>query len=89
MTDQHNLDDAELVTVAECDLESTAAIYVSILKDAGIKAVATGGFTAGFRAEAPGLVHVRTLDCDAERAKKILAEVEPLDEAGPSNDGDD
>lgn len=81
MTDeQHNLDDAKLVTVMECYSESSAAILVSILQDAGIRAVATGGFTAGFRAEAPGLVHVRTLEDDAERAKQVLAEVKPLEE---------
>ena len=76
MTDEsHNLDNAKLVTVAERSTESAATILVSILKDAGIRAVATGGFTAGFRAEAPGLVSVQTLEEDAERAKQVIAEV--------------
>ncbi|MGI9472749.1 MAG: putative signal transducing protein [Rubripirellula sp.] len=89
MTDEkHNLDDTKLVTVAECYSESSATILVSVLQDAGIRAVATGGFTAGFRAEAPGLVRVRTLEFDAERAKQVIAEVKPLEESDTKDDSE-
>lgn len=70
-----NLDDENLVTVAQRPDEGGAAIIVSVLADEGIKAVATGGFTAGFRAEAPGWVQVKTLQRDADRAKQIIAEI--------------
>jgi hypothetical protein len=86
-----NLDDAKLVTVAERPSEGGAAVLVAVLQDAGIRAVATGGFTAGFRAEAPGWVRVQTLERDAEQARKILAEIkmerpEALDESEPSSE---
>lgn len=64
-----------LVTVAERSTEAEASILVSVLNDEGIRAVATGGFTAGFRAEAPGWVAVKTLESDAERARQIIAEL--------------
>ena len=79
MADEHNesddLNEAKLVTVAERTSEVAASILVSVLQDEGIKAIATGGFTAGFRAEAPGMVRVQTLERDAERARQILAEL--------------
>ena len=73
--DDQNLDDAKLVTVAERPTEVGAAIIVAVLKDAGIRAVATGGFTAGFRAEAPGWVRVQTWEDDAKRAREVIAEI--------------
>ena len=76
--ESHEMDDAKLVTVAERDLESTALILVSVLKDAGIRAIATGGFTAGFRAEAPGVVKVQTFEVDAERARQVISEIREL-----------
>ena len=76
MTDkQQDLNDSKLVTVAERSTEVAASILVSVLQDEGIKAVAIGGFTAGFRAEAPGIVRVQTFEADAERAKQIIAEL--------------
>ena len=72
------MDDARLVTVAEHDLESAALILVTVLKDAGIRAIATGGFTAGFRAEAPGVVKVQTFEVDAERARQVISEIRAL-----------
>ena len=72
-----DLRDAELVTVASCATEINATIFVSALADAGIRAVAMGGWTSSFRAEAPGDVLVQTLECDAERAKEILSELKP------------
>lgn len=76
MTDQEtNRDSESLVTVAERADELSAAILVSVLEDEGIRAVSTGGFTSGFRAEAPGMVKVRTFEGDAKRAKAIIAEL--------------
>jgi hypothetical protein len=73
--DADNLDNAKLETVAERGSEVAATVLVSVLRDAGIRAVATGGFTAGFRAEAPGIVRVQTLESDAERAREIIAQI--------------
>ena len=80
--DAKNLNAAKLVTVAERTSEMSATILVSVLKDAGIRAVATGGFTSGFRAEAPGMVKVQTLEADAERARQVISEIkmEPIEE---------
>lgn len=75
-----DLDSNELVIVAERATEVAAKILVSVLADAGIKAVAVGGFTAGFRAEAPGYVQVKTLDKDALKARKIIDEIEEVGE---------
>jgi len=76
----NELNEAKLVTVAQRPTEQQAAVLVSVLEDEKIRAVATGGFTAGFVAEAPGWVSVQTLEADAERAKQILAELKPLAE---------
>ncbi|MEL6108622.1 MAG: DUF2007 domain-containing protein [Planctomycetota bacterium] len=78
--DPERLDGHKLVTIAERTSESAASILVAVLQDEGIQAVATGGFTAGFRAEAPGVVRVQTLERDAERAVAILAELERVEE---------
>ena len=80
MTDEaESLDDQKLVTVAQRPTEQLAAILVAALADEGIRAVATGGFTAGFVAEAPGWVSVQTLEADAERAKRIISELKAED----------
>lgn len=70
----NNLDSAKLVTVAERPDDLSASILISLLQEEGIRAMATGGFTSGFRAEAPGMVAVKTIESDAERAKQIIAE---------------
>lgn len=78
--DRQDFDDRdELVTVAERPSEIGATVLVNVLADEGIRAVAVGGFTAGFRAEAPGWVQVKTFARDAERARKIIAEVRQVD----------
>ncbi|MCO8122939.1 DUF2007 domain-containing protein [Stieleria sp. TO1_6] len=79
MNPSENLDEAKLETVAERSSEVAATILVSVLKDAGIRAIATGGFTSGFRAEAPGVVRIQTLESDAERARQVIAEIEPVE----------
>ena len=75
MSESNKLDDARLVTVAERPTEVAASILIAALQDAGIRAIATGGFTAGFRAEAPGSVRVQTFESDADRAREIIAEL--------------
>lgn len=70
--------DDHLVTVAERPTETAALILVSVLADEGIRAVAVGGFTAGFRAEAPGWVQVKTFSREAVRAREIIAEIRPM-----------
>lgn len=74
-SDDINLDEAKLVTVAERPTEVGAAVVVAVLKDAGIRSVATGGFTAGFVAEAPGWVRVQTFERDAEKAREIISQI--------------
>ena len=76
----NELNDESLVTVAERSTEVAAKLLVSLLVEQGIRAVAVGGFTAGFRAEAPGWVQVKTMEADADRARQLIAEVEEVDE---------
>ena len=83
-----NLDQEKLVEVATRPTETEATILVSVLKDAGIKAVAMGGFTAGFRAEAPGWVSVKTFEKDAQRAKQVLSELKMHPAEWPDEDVD-
>ena len=61
--------------------EAQAALIVAALEDRGVQAQATGGFTSGFRAEAPGDVRVLVRECDFERARKALHDIE----AGPAD----
>ncbi|WP_146577667.1 putative signal transducing protein [Neorhodopirellula pilleata] len=67
-----------LEVVAERSTEVAASVLVNVLADEGIRAVAVGGFTAGFRAEAPGWVQVKTFERDAERARQIIAELKKI-----------
>ncbi len=69
----------EVVTSVRTDVE--AAAIVSALAARGIEASTTGGYTAGFRAEAPGRVNVIVKYVDLHRAKIALAEIEQ-DQAG-------
>ncbi|TWU62929.1 MULTISPECIES: putative signal transducing protein [Crateriforma] len=76
----NDLNQERLVTVAERSTEVAANILVSVLAENGIRAIATGGFTAGFRAEAPGWVQVKTLEDQADRARELIAEIEEVEE---------
>jgi hypothetical protein len=60
--------------VARVPTEFEAAVIVSALEAAGIKAMAVGGPTAGFRAEAPGDVAVVVPENEAEQAEVVLVE---------------
>ncbi len=70
-----NLDNAHLVTVAERPDEMSASIVVSVLRDEGIRAISTGEFTSGFRAEAPGMVQIKVFEEDAARAQQVISEI--------------
>lgn len=60
---------AELMRVPN---EMEAAIVVNALSDNGIQATATGGFTSGFKAEAPGDVQIYVRQGDLRAARQIL-----------------
>jgi Putative prokaryotic signal transducing protein len=70
-----NLDDENLVKLTTVPGEFEATAIVSALEAEGIKARTVGGFTAGFRAEAPGGVSVVVLEDDLPRAKQIFADL--------------
>ena len=52
--------------------EFDASLLMEELADNGIHANSVGGHTSGFRAEAPGEVHVVVRNEDLERAKEVL-----------------
>ena len=53
--------------------EAEAALIVAALANHGIRAVASGAYTSGFRAEAPGDVSVFVESADLDRAKEVMA----------------
>jgi len=59
------------VILCEFDTELQATALLAELQAGGIDASTTGGFTAGFRAETPGLVQVVVRQKDLVRAKAI------------------
>jgi Putative prokaryotic signal transducing protein len=56
--------------------EAEAGILVAALAERGIRAVSSGSYTSGFRAEAPGDVSVLVEEMDLERAKAALKEIQ-------------
>jgi hypothetical protein len=70
-----NLDDENLSRLTTVPGEFEATAIVSALEAEGIRATTVGGFTAGFRAHAPGSVSVMVLEDDLPRAKQILDEL--------------
>lgn len=56
--------------------EIEAAAIVTALAEYGVKATATGGYTSGFKAEAPGGVNVIVANADLDRARQALAEIQ-------------
>ncbi len=62
----------DLERLIDVQNEMEAAAIVNELQEAGIRAVADGDFTAGFRAEAPGSVHVRVRQADLGKAQELL-----------------
>ncbi len=79
-----------LATLATVSTDVEAQLLVNLLNDHGIAAVATGGFTIQFRAEAPGVARVLVKQDDLSVARSVLAErdrehsLEPPDENAAS-----
>lgn len=63
-----------LKVLASVPTEMEADVIVAALDARGIEATATGGFTSGFKAEAPGMVKVLVKSDDLETARQALAE---------------
>ena len=55
--------------------EIEAGAVVNALAEYGLKALAVGDYTAGFKAEAPGLVSVLVKRTDLARAQEFLAQM--------------
>ena len=70
-TDPNN---PEVLTSVSSDVE--AAAIVNALAERGIKASAVGGYTSGFRAEAPGDIRVVVRRANLDAATQALAELE-------------
>ncbi len=69
-------DDSErLQVLLSVPSEVEAAAIVTALAEHGIEASATGGYTSGFKAEAPGDVKVLVRHADFDRARRALAEI--------------
>ncbi len=62
------------IVLATYPTEIWASMLVAKLRDEGIFTEMSGALTAGFRAEAPGGVHVLVRTRDAKRAGEILEE---------------
>ena len=72
-------DDPVVVTTATS--EPMAAILIAQLQGEGIEAQMAGEYTSGFRAEAPGGVQILVHASDAERAREILEQAPPVNDA--------
>ena len=66
----------EQVVLARVLNEMDAQPIVAALDAAKIPATMTGGFTAGFIAEAPGDIQIRVFQHDLDAANKILEQFE-------------
>jgi hypothetical protein len=55
--------------------EIEAADIVTALSSYDVEASTVGGFTSGFKAEAPGNVQILVRRSDLDRAKRALAEI--------------
>lgn len=64
------------VEVAKVPTDIEAASVVTLLESQGVKATATGSYTSGFRAEAPGWVAVVVRQEDRARAEAILKDAD-------------
>ena len=69
----HDDNAPEVLVSVPSDVEATAIVVALGARD--IKATTTGGFTAGFRAEAPGQVNVIVRRGDLESARQALEEI--------------
>lgn len=64
------------VVLVSLPTESEGAMVVAWLGERDILAMLEGGFTAGFRAEAPGFVKVLVRERDLDQARQALQEYE-------------
>ena len=63
-------------TLLSVDNEVEAASIVSALADYGVGASTVGGFTSGYKAEAPGSINILVRRSDLDRARLALAEIQ-------------
>ncbi len=79
---------SKIVTLTSCASEIEAASIVALLADNGIHAEASGVYTSGMRAEAPGEVKILVVEDNLEEARRILAESHEnaLDDDGNGDD---
>ena len=66
----------DVTTLVQVTTEIEAEAIAAALEDHDIRAETAGGYTAGFRAEAPGMVRVLVRSEDYERAKVALKEIQ-------------
>lgn len=67
----------KMIPLTSRPTEPLAAMIAGALRDAGIRAVLTGQYTAGFRAEAPGWVTIHVLERDRTAAEQVLGQLDP------------
>lgn len=77
-------DSERMIRITSRPTEPEAAIVVGALEDAGIRAVMSGQYSAGFKAEAPGWVAISIFEKDRQAAEEVLANIgseerEPID----------
>lgn len=70
-----NVDPQNLEVLVSVPNEIEAAAILNALQEHGIKAVASGGYTSGFKAEAPGEVKVLVKHGDTDRAQTLLSQI--------------
>lgn len=61
------------VTIVRVPSDVEASAIVTALAAHGIRATTTGSYTAGFRAEAPGMVNVLVRQSDLACARDVLS----------------
>jgi hypothetical protein len=66
-------DELELLITTPTEVE--ASMITGALEDHGVTAVATGGYTSGFKAEAPGAVKVFVKRADIETARRAMEQI--------------
>ncbi len=70
-----DMHDDDTVVLVNASSEWEASFIAEALTERNINAQASGGLTAGFRAEAPGLARVIVPRAQLEQAKQRLAEI--------------
>lgn len=81
MQPKDHSEEQELTTLVHVPTEGEAVPIVEALMAAGISATMTGGFTAGFIAEAPGDISIKIFEKDLVEAKKIMRKFESDNES--------